>query len=271
MFWSTGWAGRHSSRMSVVGQPAGTVTLVFTDIEGSTRLLQELGRERYSSALTEHRRLVRESAVRHGGVEVEMQGDSFLFGFRRARDAVIAAAEIQKALAAADGEAEQRMRVRVGIHTGEPDVADDGLYVGLDVHRAARIMAAGHGGQVLLSQQTQRLVDGELPSGLGLEDLGEHHLRDVDRSERISQLVVAGLPHRFPPLRTGQGSPARRGRALVLRPLALAGLSVAIVAVGVAGYVWSRGSVAPLVATANSLAAIDPATNQLVVVVPVGT
>src|SRR4051794_12322141 len=119
--------------------PSGTVTLLFTDIEGSTRLLQELGRDRYVDALTIHRELVREAFTRHGGVEVEMQGDSFFFGFRSAREAVLAAAAGQRALADY-GWPSAPIRVRIGIHTGEPAVVDD-LYAGLDVHRAARVMS----------------------------------------------------------------------------------------------------------------------------------
>ena len=140
------------------GLPTGTVTLLFTDIEGSTSLLQALGRERYVRALTEHRRLLRQAFGAHGGVEVEMQGDSFHYAFAYARDAVAAAAAGQRALAEHAWEAAP-IRVRIGLHTGEPMQAD-GLFAGLDVHRAARVMAAGHGGQVLLSQQTADLVDG---------------------------------------------------------------------------------------------------------------
>ena len=121
--------------------PTGTVTLLFTDIEGSTRLLQELGRERYVEALTIHRTLLREAFTRHGGVEVEMQGDSFHFSFRTAREAAAAAATGQRALAEHAWPTEP-IRVRIGLHTGEPMVADD-LYAGLDVHRAARVMSAG--------------------------------------------------------------------------------------------------------------------------------
>ena len=121
--------------------PAGTVTLLFTDIEGSTRLLQELGRDRYVRALTEHRRLLREAFGTQGGVEVEMQGDSFHFAFGSAREAVAAAAAAQRALAEHVWEMGP-VRVRMGLHTGEPMQAD-GLYAGLDVHRAARVMSAG--------------------------------------------------------------------------------------------------------------------------------
>jgi class 3 adenylate cyclase len=132
--------------------PSGTVTFLFTDIEGSTQLLQDLG-EGYSEVLDEHRRVLRRAFASHGGIEVNTQGDAFFAAFARASDAVAAAAEAQQALA------QGRVRVRMGLHTGEPTVtADD--YVGVDVHRAARIAAAGHGGQVLLSEQTASLLGG---------------------------------------------------------------------------------------------------------------
>jgi predicted ATPase/class 3 adenylate cyclase len=174
--------------------PSGTVTLLFTDIEGSTRLLQELGRDRYVRALTEHRRLLRDAFGRNGGVEVEMQGDSFHFAFACARSAVLAAAEAQKALATHSWESEP-IRVRIGLHTGEP-LPVDGLYAGLDVHRAARVMAAGHGGQVLVSQTTRDLVEQEFE----LRDLGEHRLKDLTAPQRLYQLGRGD----FPPLKTLQ-------------------------------------------------------------------
>jgi predicted ATPase len=154
--------------------PSGTVTFLFTDIEGSTRLLHELG-EAYADALAVHRRVLREAFARHGGVEVDTQGDAFFVAFGRASDALAAAREAQSAL---DGP----IRVRMGLHTGEPLLTDEG-YVGIDVHRAARIAAAGHGGQVLISQSTQELVGAE-----GLRDLGEHRLKDLTAPERIYQL-----------------------------------------------------------------------------------
>ena len=141
--------------------PTGVVTLLFTDIEGSTRLLADL-RGRYVDALAEHRRLVREAARAHGGVEVDTQGDSFLIAFPRPSGAVSAAVAAQLALR--DGP----ITVRIGIHTGEPELTDEG-YVGLDVHRGARIGDAGHGGQILLSAATHARVD------VATVDLGEHH------------------------------------------------------------------------------------------------
>ena len=172
--------------MRVPEVPSGTVTLLFTDIEGSTRLLHELG-ERYAYALREHRRALRDTFSRYGGFEVDTQGDAFFVAFARASDAVAAAEDAQAALT--DGP----VRVRIGIHTGEPVVTEEG-YVGVDVHRAARIMGAGHGGQVLISETTQRLLD----SGLELRDLGEHRLKDLTAPQRLYQLGNED----FPPVRT---------------------------------------------------------------------
>ena len=164
--------------------PTGTVTFLFTDVEGSTRLLQELG-DGYADVLAQHRRVLRDVWVRHQGVEVDTQGDAFFVAFARASDAVVAAAEGQCALA--DG----RVRVRMGLHTGEPLVSAEG-YVGYDVHRAARIAAAGHGGQVLLSQATADLA------GPDVRDLGLHRLKDLRAPERLFQLGT----NEFPPLKT---------------------------------------------------------------------
>jgi predicted ATPase/class 3 adenylate cyclase len=185
--------------------PSGTVTLVFSDVEASTRLLQELGRERYVRALAAHREILRKSFAAHGGVEVEMQGDSFHFAFPFARDAVAAAAAAQQALAEHEWEVEP-VRVRMGLHTGEPMEAD-GLYAGLDVHRAARVMSAGHGGQVLVSERTAGLVSDELPEATALRDLGEHRLKDLSLPQRLYDLVVEGLPADFPPPKTLENRP----------------------------------------------------------------
>ncbi|HET7026447.1 MAG TPA: adenylate/guanylate cyclase domain-containing protein, partial [Candidatus Limnocylindrales bacterium] len=164
--------------------PSGTVTFLFTDIEGSTKLLREIGAA-YAAELAAHRRVVRDAVAGRGGVEVDTQGDAFFVAFGRASDAIAAARAVQEAL---DG----RLKVRMGIHTGEPSMTDEG-YVGMDVHRAARIAAAGHGGQVLVSQSTRDLVPGE-----ALRDLGSHRLKDLAAPERIYQLGDAT----FPPLRT---------------------------------------------------------------------
>ncbi|HEV8602830.1 MAG TPA: adenylate/guanylate cyclase domain-containing protein [Gaiellaceae bacterium] len=166
--------------------PTGTVTLLFTDIEGSTRLLHELG-ERYADVLSEHRRVLREAFSRHGGVEVDTQGDAFFVAFARAGDAVAAAGEAQYALTNGP------VRVRIGVHTGEPVVTEEG-YVGADVHRAARIMGAGHGGQVLLPETTRQLLD----TTAELRELGDHRLKDLTAPQRLYQLGDGD----FPPLRT---------------------------------------------------------------------
>jgi len=162
--------------------PRGTVTFLFTDVEGSTRLLHELGAERYAAALDDHRRAVREAFARRGGVEVDTQGDAFFVAFTRASDALQAASEARAAL---DG---GPIGVRMGLHTGEPLVADEG-YVGVDVHRAARIAAAGHGGQILVSQSTRELAGTD-----GLLDLGEHRFKDLLAPERIYQLGDGEFP-----------------------------------------------------------------------------
>jgi predicted ATPase/class 3 adenylate cyclase len=180
--------------------PTGTVTLLFTDIEGSTRLLERLG-DRYLEILGEHRRLLRAAFAQHNGYEVGAEGDAFFAAFARASDAVAAAVAGQRALAAHPWPDGVVLQVRMGIHTGEP-IADADNYAGLDVHRAARICAAGHGGQVLCSQATRELVGAELPSGVGLRDLGEHRLKDLTGVQRLVQLVIPGLPGEFPALRT---------------------------------------------------------------------
>ena len=161
--------------------PGGTVTFLFTDVEGSTSLLDELGAERYAEVLAEHRRLVRGIAASSGGVEVDNQGDAFFLAFPLAAGALAAAEGIRDALA------QGRVRVRMGLHTGEPLLTDEG-YVGPDVHRAARIAAAGHGGQVLLSAATASLVEGHL------RDLGEHRFKDLAAAERLYQLGDEDFP-----------------------------------------------------------------------------
>jgi predicted ATPase/class 3 adenylate cyclase len=167
--------------------PSGTVTLLFTDIEGSTRLLEELGPEAYATELAEHRRRLREAFVGHAGVEVDTQGDAFFIAFPTAAGALEAAQDAQRALAAGP------IRVRMGLHTGMPHLTGEG-YVGQDVHKGARIAAAGHGGQVLLSKETQELTDADLQ----VTDLGEHRLKDFDRPVWIFQMGS----ERFPPLKT---------------------------------------------------------------------
>jgi predicted ATPase/class 3 adenylate cyclase len=166
--------------------PSGTVTFLFTDIEGSTNLLRELGAERYRDVLSAHRRVLRDAFARHGGVEVDTQGDAFFVAFPTAGGALAAAAEGQRGLG------DLPVRVRIGIHSGEPLVTDEG-YVGLEVHRAARIAAVGHGGQTLVSASTRALA-----ADADLRSLGEHRLKDLTRPEPIYQLGEGD----FPPLRS---------------------------------------------------------------------
>jgi class 3 adenylate cyclase len=180
--------------------PTGTVTLLFTDIEGSTRLLQQLG-EHYSDVLADCRHLLRQMFVQYNGHEVDTQGDAFFVSFARATDAVAAAAAIQRVLAEHAWPEGISVRVRIGLHTGEPKLTADG-YIGMDVHHAARIMSAGHGGQILLSPTTHQLVEQHLPVGTSLQDLGEHRLKDLQRPSHLFQLSLEGLPVDFPPLKT---------------------------------------------------------------------
>ena len=175
--------------------PIGTVTFLFTDIEGSTKLLSRL-RDGYAGVQNDHRALLRTAVAGAGGEEVDTQGDSSFFAFRGAREAISAAVAAQRAHAAHEWPAEGELRVRMGIHTGEPVLAED-RYIGLDVHRAARICDAGHGGQVLISSTALALTGGDLPQGVTVRDLGEHHLRDLDRPERLHQLVIDGLNQDF--------------------------------------------------------------------------
>lgn len=178
--------------------PVGTVTFVFTDVEGSTRLLKRLGSD-YSGLLSRHRDLVRRAVEQNRGREMDTQGEGFFLAFGRAKDAVAAAIAIQRAHVDEAWPEGADVRVRIGMHTSEPELSND-RYVGLGVHRAARIGAVGHGGQVLASRSTAGLVDEEESPGIEFRDLGEHQLKDLDRSERIYQLVVRGLPADFPPL-----------------------------------------------------------------------
>jgi class 3 adenylate cyclase len=176
--------------------PAGIVTLLFTDIEGSTGLLQRVG-DRYVALLEEHRRLLRQAFEPYGGQEFGAEGDALFVSFADADAAVAAAKDAQLALAEYPWPDDAEPRVRMGLHTGEPRLVNDD-YVGLDVHRAARVAAAAHGGQVLLSGSTRQM----LAVPVELLDLGEHRLRDLVQPECLYQLVVPGLPSEFPPLRT---------------------------------------------------------------------
>ena len=184
--------------------PSGTVTLLFTDIEGSTRLLRALG-DRYAELLATHNEIMRAVWSDYGGYEVDTQGDSFFVSFATATTAVAAAIAAQRALAAQAWPGGGTLAVRMGLHTGAPRVVG-ARYVGLDVNRAARVGATAHGGQILLTQATHDLVAGTLPPGVTLRDLGPHRLKDLGWPEQLYQLIVPGLPDRFPPLRTGGGA-----------------------------------------------------------------
>ena len=173
--------------------PSGTVTFVFSDIEGSTTLLKQLGDEGYAELLRTHRRLVREVFAGHDGQEIDTQGDAFFFSFARARQAVAAAVEVQRAHQAESWPQGVSVRVRLGLHTGEPAVGEDG-YTGLDVVRASRIAAVGHGGQILLSDTTRAIVAHDLPDGVSLRSLGEQRLRDIDQPEPLHEVQIADAP-----------------------------------------------------------------------------
>ena len=171
--------------------PGGTVTFVFTDIEDSTELLKRLGDD-YREVLTAHRRIVRDTFTACDGIEIDTQGDAFFFVFPRARDAVAAAVEAQRAHAAESWPGEVDVRVRIGLHTGEPTVHEEG-YVGLDVVRAARICTVGRGGQILLSETTRALLGSGLPEGVSVFPLGQRHLRGIDEPERVFEIAIDGL------------------------------------------------------------------------------
>jgi YVTN family beta-propeller protein len=266
--------------------PIGTVTFLFTDIEGSTQLLKRLGGERYGQALADHQQLLRESFAEHGGHEIDTQGDSFFVAFRRAKDAVSAAIACQRRLAEHAWPDDAELWVRMGIHTGEPAVGGT-RYVGLGVHRAARICAAGHGGQVLVSQTARELLRDDPISDVTARDLGEHHLKDLDEPERLYQLVAPGLKEDFPPLKTAASAPfegregelaeaaaeemARGWGRPTRRTLILATFAAAVVAAALAVLV-SRGggttagaSIAP-----NAVGVIDAESGEVASEIRVG-
>jgi predicted ATPase/class 3 adenylate cyclase len=185
--------------------PTGTVTFLFTDIEGSTRLLEELG-DRYAEVRDQHAEIIRRAIADGDGVEVSTEGDSFFAVFESPVGAVRAAVAAQRGLLDHDWRHGEPVRVRMGLHTGEGTLGGDD-YVGLDVNRAARISSAAHGGQILLSGPTRGLVEHALPEGTLLRDLGEHRLKDITRPERLHQVVGEGLPEDFPPPRTLDARP----------------------------------------------------------------
>ena len=245
----------------------GTVTFLFTDIEGSTRLLKELGGG-YAEVLGEHQRILRAAFAAHGGQEVDTQGDSFFVAFRTANDAVAAAVDAQRDLDAHSWPEGGRVRVRMGLHTGEPKVGGE-RYVGIGVHRAARIGAAGHGGQVLLSSTTKELAEEDLPPGVTIRDLGERRLKDLDQRQRLYQLVIEGLPSEFGPLRTLDVELKRKRRRMyagaALIGAAAAAVAIPVFALGQGGSGSGGVDVVP-----NSVGVIDPKTNRVTDDVAVG-
>ena len=180
--------------------PTGTVTFLFTDIQGSTRLAQQLG-DRWAATLDRHNRIISEAVASADGVVFGTEGDAVFAVFHTAPRAVAAAVAAQRALAAEEWASANPVRVRMGLHTGEGNVSGDS-YVGIDVHRVARIANAGHGGQVLLSASSRMLSDAALPDGVALRELGEFRLKDLSRAEQLAMLVIEGLPAEFPALRT---------------------------------------------------------------------
>lgn len=185
--------------------PTGTVTFMFTDIERSTELVQSLG-DRFPAVLDDHHEVLRNAIARAGGIEVSTEGDAFFVVFTNASQAIEAAVAAQRALARHDWPEGAAVRVRMGLHTGNGELVGDN-YGGLDVHRAARIASAGHGGQVLLSRTTSALVESSLPEGVRLLDLGRHRMKDIEQPEELCQLVIDGLPSDFPALRTLDARP----------------------------------------------------------------
>lgn len=184
--------------------PTGTITFLFSDIEGSTRLVQELGPNEYGKLLEEHQRIIRAAIATNGGIEQGTEGDSFVVIYRDPGRAAATAIAVQRQLAAAEWPPGHQVRVRIGLHTGQAVRGGD-EYVGIDINRAARIAAAGHGGQILVSDSTRALIAHALPEKSSFRDLGEHRLKDLEAPEHLFQLDVDGLPTAFPPLRGSAG------------------------------------------------------------------
>jgi class 3 adenylate cyclase/DNA-binding CsgD family transcriptional regulator len=215
--------------------PTGTVTFLFTDVEGSTRMVRALGTAAYGEVLDEHRRLLRTAFAENDGVEIDCQGDGFFVAFRTASSAVRAAVRAQLVLAGHRWPEDGVVRVRIGIHTGEAAISD-GSYMGLAVHQAARICTSAHGGQVLVSSTTRDLVEPDLPADLRLHDIGPVRLRGIDRSEHLFQLVGDGMPDAYPPPRTLEphAAPARKSD-LLEREAELAALAALVAAAATGG------------------------------------
>jgi class 3 adenylate cyclase len=240
--------------------PTGTVTFLFADVEGSTALLKELGRDRYEQALAEHADILRTAFEAHGGTLVDTQGDSSFVAFGAAREAVAAAVAAQHELSSHQWPDGAKLRVRMGLHSGEPKASGE-RYVGIGVHRASRVGSAAHGGQVLLSSATRELVEDDLPDGVYLRDLGSYRLKDIDRPERISQVAAEGLQLEFPPLR-GAEPVAAPAPPVLRRRSVLASALVGVVAAAVAIPVFALGQSSG-VARAASLVRVDPEKTKL--------
>ena len=254
--------------------PSGAVTFVFTDIEGSTRLVRQL-RGRYADVLADHQRLLREAFSLHGGHEIDTQGDAFFFAFGSAHEAVLAAVEGQRALSGYPWPEETELKVRIGVHTGQAAPVN-GRYTGLAVHRAARICAAGHGGQILVSQATQSLLeDEEEDLAVRMRDLGDQRLKDIERPVRLYQVAAPGLAEEFPPPR-GEAPPTDALEATMALPFwrrtpVLAAGLVAIALLAAALFLATRDTRGGLSGVRpNHVGMIDPKTNEIVDEIPVG-
>src|SRR5580765_1014397 len=252
--------------------PSGAVTFLFTDIEGSTRLVRQL-RSRYAEVLGEHQRLIRLAFSQHGGHELDTQGDAFFYAFGSAHEAVVAAVDAQRALSGHPWPEQTEVKVRIGIHTGQAAPVN-GRYTGLAVHRAARICSAGHGGQILVSQATQSLLeDEEEDLAVGMSDLGDQRLKDIERPVRLYQVTAPGLLTDFPPPRGEEEeiepaiAPPVWRRTPVIVTAGLVALALIAAAAFVATHKTSGGlsGVSP-----NHVGIIDPKTNEIVDEIQVG-
>jgi YVTN family beta-propeller protein len=244
------------------GPPEGAVTFLFTDIEGSTRLLRRLG-DRYAEALSRHSRVIRAACLEHGGREMDAQGDAHFMAFAQARDAIGAAADFQRGLASETWPDGVALRVRVGVHTGEA-ATHDGRYVGVSVHLAARVCAAAHGGQVLLSGATREMLADDVPAGTSFRDLGRFRLKDFDRPERLFQLVAGGLDRDFGRVNAPAAPRMRpRVRAAVAGALAACAAAVAA-AVVIVLTTGGSGRAATVVVNADSVGVIAPRAGRMV-------
>ena len=244
---------------------ARTTTFLFTDVEGSTLLLKSL-REAYGQVLSEHQRLLRKAVLAYGGEEVDTQGDACFFAFSTATEALLAAAAAQRALNAHAWPGGCELRVRMGVHSGRAS-REDGRFHGVAVHRAARISSAAHGGQVLLSQTTRELFEDEEQdsTGLSVRDLGVHRLKDLDRRVHLYQLVAPDMQRVFAAPRTGLAGGRRRRRGFLV-----AAGSALLLVVGIAGFILLRGEPGQPRIEPNTLVRIDPETNKVAEVTPVG-